>query len=205
MSQRTNLISKQKVTGYILGSVFLWLLSGLGIIWIVGSKEENKERENIVEEKIAPTITAIPTEKIASESATTISEIEDKTASVSATPVMNKNKIFEDKVDGFRVTYENKRQVYQDTEESGNRYTFYHHSGNIAVHVGKKWSWLYPGRTFTTDLMVSGTNSSVYEISNQKIVDFEKNELKYTIQCVHNAKEELRKECEEFVKNFEFI
>lgn len=207
MSQRTNLINKRKPTAYILGSILLWAMSGLGIIWIVGSNEEKKEIAEVVEEKISPTATVVPTVKIATDSGKISITPTTKIASATATlaPTEIEDKIFESETDKFRVVYENKRKLYQDTEESGNRYTFFHQTGNIAVHVGKKWSWINPGRTYSNTLLVDGVQSSVYEISNQKIVDFEKNDLKYTIQCIHNTKKELKEECEEFIKNFKFI
>jgi len=92
-----------------------------------------------------------------------------------------------------------------ENEDSGKRYVFSSPLGNITVHTGNSWSWVNSGREFTDKLLVDGEKSYIYEISNQKIVDMEKGEMKYTIQCVHNASKTLKEECEKFLIDFKFI
>lgn len=221
MAQRTNLNTKESPIKYILGSVLLLATSGIGIFYLVG----NTKKENIVSEKlkttitpteaVIPTVEITPTIKIATGTATITKTASPsakvtanptvKIASVSATPTLAAILTFSNKNDGFSVQYNSQRKVYTDKEDSGNRYTFYSNKGNFAVHVGKSWSWLYSDRNYSNGLLVDGVNTFVYEISNQKIVDFEKGDLKYTIQCVHNGLKELKTECDEFIKSFRFI
>lgn len=121
-----------------------------------------------------------------------------------ATPTLKVYEIYKSD-EGFSVTYDGSRTVSKEDETSGKRYVFFSPLGNITVHVGRSWSWINPGRDFTDTLLVGGEKSSVYEISNQKIVDIEKGEMKYTIQCVHNAQKTLKTECDKFLKDFKFI
>ena len=102
----------------------------------------------------------------------------------------------------FTAQYSSDRQVYQDKEASGLRYTFYRKDGNIALHVGSDWSWSHPQRVFSSDLTVSGLDTFLYKINTQTIVDFQTSDTKYTIQCVHNAQPELIKECDLFLSSF---
>jgi len=93
-------------------------------------------------------------------------------------------------------------RVYTDKESSGNRYTFYQPLGNIAVHVGTDWSWVYPNRQFSQSLLVSGYATFIYDIELQTIVDFQVGEQKFTIQCVHNADQVLKDDCQRFIADF---
>lgn len=108
--------------------------------------------------------------------------------------------------DGFSVTYSNVRKLYQDTESSGNRYTFSSSKGNFAVHVGTNgWSWTYPDRQFSSNFLISGKPTFRYDVATQTIVDVENNNIKYTIQCVHNGNSALKTECEEFINSFKLL
>jgi len=221
MAERTNLITPNNPVKYILGSILLLALSGVGIFLIAGkTKKEMVEvatptaiptvpviiTPTIVIEKtevatetafltVTPTLTATPT----ATKAITI------TPTVSVIPTIKLIESYENKVDGFSVRYDSKRKLVVENEEGGKRYVFSSSLGNITVHVGKVWSWKYPGRAYTDKQLIDGTNSSVYDISNQKLVDVEKGELKYTIQCVHNAKEILKTECQKFLEDFKFL
>ncbi|MFA6007860.1 MAG: hypothetical protein WC784_04440 [Candidatus Shapirobacteria bacterium] len=210
MAQRTNLNTKENPIKYILGSILLLIISGIGIFYLANNNK------NQISESLGPTVT--PTEKIlvtpTIEITPTIEATKSvkltvtptiKVASVSATPTLVALLTFSNKSDAFSVQYKSQRTVYSDKEESGNRYTFYSPKGNIAVHVGKSWSWVYSDRNYSNGLLVDGVNTFVYEISNQKIVDFEKGDLKYTIQCVHNGIAALKTECDAFIKSFKFI
>ena len=109
--------------------------------------------------------------------------------------------------DGFSVDYSGTRKIYQDTESSGNRYTFYSLSGNFAIHVSPsdKWSWSNPDRQFSTGFTVSGQPTFRYDIATQTIVDLQSSTKNYTIQCVHGGKESLKTECESFIASFKLL
>lgn len=221
MAERTNLITKDNPMKFIVGSVLLLTVSGLGIFWLLQNKKETITNSNeVLKISITPTatITLIPTEieekNVATISGTKVSTatatpslIVSPTASIetTVTPTVASIESFESKDDGFSVKYSSLRKLYQDTEGSGKRYTFYSYSGNIAVHVGNNWSWINPGRNFSDKQLIDGHNSAIYEISNQKLVDIDKDELKYTIQCIHNGKKALKDECEKFLEDFKFI
>jgi len=217
MAQRTNLNTQESPIKYILGSILLLMISGIGIFYLINNKKEDKISEKL-EPTVAPTETVMPTAtatatitKTATPSAKATATPTVKIASVSATPTSATTPTlaailtFSNKNDGFLVQYSNQRKVYSDTEDSGDRFTFYNTKGNFAIHVGKSWSWVYSDRNYSNGLLVDGVNTFVYEISNQKIVDFEKGDLKYTIQCVHNGIAALKTECDAFIKSFKFI
>jgi len=109
--------------------------------------------------------------------------------------------------DGFSIEYSAARKLYEDTESSGNRYTFYLSSGNFAVHVGlnDKWAWTTPNRNFSGDFLVAGQNTYRYDISTQTIVDLQYGGKNYTLQCVHNGKAALKTECETFLQSFKLL
>lgn len=216
MAQRTNLTTKNSPLIYILGSFLLLTFSGIGIFYLLNNKKEDKISEKLEPTKaVMPTIEISQTIKVATATATITKTATPsakitatptvKIASISATPTLAALLTFSNKDDAFLVQYSSLRKVYPDKEDSGNRYTFYNYKGNIAVHVGKSWSWLYSDRNYSNGLLVDGVNTFIYEISNQKIVDFEKGDLKYTIQCVHNGLKELKTECDAFIKSFKFI
>jgi len=196
MAERTNLIPQHNPTKYILGSILLTILTVSGVLWLGKDKSEE-----IVKKEVEKEIAVEQKEEVAAE----ITVIE--TPTVAALPTIEENiiKTFQSDNDFFKVEYEGKRKLYQDNENGGQRYTFYDKSGNITVHVGNNWSWTYPERIYSEALQVDGQDTFVYETSNQKIVDFEKNNKKYTIQCVHNKVEAIKEECQKFMDNFKFI
>lgn len=114
---------------------------------------------------------------------------------------------YQSKEDSFSVSYSDQRQLHQDTEPSGNRYTFTDKSGNFAIHVSpsSKWSWTHPDRQFTETLLVSGKKTFKYDINAQTIIDLQSDEKNYTIQCVHNGIESLKTECDQFVSSFKIL
>ena len=109
--------------------------------------------------------------------------------------------------DNFSINYLSFRKLYQDKESSGNRYTFYSSSGNFAVHVAPSgsWAWTNSDRNFSPGFLVSGQNTYRYDITSQTIVDLQSSDKNYTIQCVHNGKESLKTECENFIKSFQLL
>lgn len=204
MAQRTNLITRNNPIKYVFASVLLLGISGIGIFWLFGNKENSK---NLITENnsfVSPTIELIPTEKITTQTAR-LSTIPTTIKNISASPSAETLISYENKENAFLVKYDSKRKLTTENEASGKRYIFSNPLGNITVHAGKSWSWVNSGRTFTDKLLVGGEKSYVYEISNQKIVDIEKGNLKYTIQCVHNTLKDLKNECEKFLQDFKFI
>lgn len=111
-------------------------------------------------------------------------------------------KTYTNSTDKFTAVYKSFRKLYIDTEASGNRYTFYSTSGNITVHVGPKWSWVYPDRQFSQSLLVSGYSTFIYETDSQTITDFQVGSQLFTIQCVHQNKADLKTECQQFLSDF---
>jgi hypothetical protein len=110
---------------------------------------------------------------------------------------------------GFFVKYSAERQVMEDANSrAGNRIVFWLSSGlNIVIHAGEVWSYDNPERVeeaYTST--IAGVKA--YEFTgdaNQRIIDFEKNGIKYTIQCVHQRDEGVLKECSDFLDSFRFI
>jgi len=217
MSDRTNLNASSSPIKYILGSILFLTLSGIGLFWLVQRKQESEYKKAVIISATPTETTLVTPTVVAAKITTTSAETTKKTATVTTTLITTPTativatatpKTIESYVnndDGFSVAYNSARKLYIENEDSGKRYIFYSYSGNITVHAGKTWSWINSGRIFTDKLLIDGEKSYVYEISNQKIVDIEKNNKKYTIQCVHNAKKELITECEEFLNNFKFI
>jgi len=215
---------------YLVLSIVLLILSGLGIFFtfIINGSPKNPvsiatptsvptKKPTIiitptitatVSAKITKTPTATPTAKITptikikptSTPILTITPIVTVTATPSILTFRNDN-------DGFSINYSSSRKLYQDTESTGNRYTFYSSSGNFAVHVASSgsWAWTNPDRNFNQALIVSGQNTYRYDISTQTIVDLQSSSKNYTVQCVHNGKAILKTECEEFIKSFQLL
>ncbi len=113
---------------------------------------------------------------------------------------------FQSDDDNFSVSYKSQRKFYQDTEKTGNRYTFFiSNSNNITLHVGDSWSWDHPARVFSSDLTVSGQPTFTFEVSSQKLTDFESGNKKYTVQCVHFGSESVKAECDALISSFKLL
>jgi len=215
-----------KNSTYLILTIILIILSIVGIIFLIKlPKNNNTQATNtsvskieliptdspreIEEVTIIPTITettptpiASPTSKI--KNTPTPTSIPTKIPTLTPTSTVSATLDFSSPADAFSISYISSRKVYQDTESSGNRYTFYSISGNFAVHVGLngKWAWTYPNRQFTEDLTIAGKPTFKYDISTQTIIDLQANDKNYTIQCVHNGKSALKTECESFYRSF---
>lgn len=152
--------------------------------------------------KITITPTATPTAKVTPTKPTI-------TPTITATPTATTSSqlVFKSAQDGFSIIYNSKRTLYQDTETSGNRYTFYSILGNFAVHVAPSgtWAWTNTDRNFSNAFTVSGQSTFRYDISTQTIVDLQSSTKNYTIQCVHNGNATLKEECETFIKSFQLL
>lgn len=158
---------------------------------------------SVSSEIITPTVTK--TNPIASATATPKLVL---TPSPSISSTTSKDVVlYENKEDGFSVSHTNQRIIHQDSEPSGNRYTFVNKVGNFAVHVSPtgKWSWTHPDRQFTTTLLVSGQKTFRYDITTQTIIDLQSDSKNYTLQCIHNGLESLKTECDQFVSSFKLL
>ncbi len=144
----------------------------------------------------SPTLTISPT--------TTTQASPTATNSAQATPSPS-SQSFTSTDDNFSISYDSSRKLYQDTEFSGRRYTLYSSAGNIAIHVGKIWSWTSPLRKFTNDLMVANQPTYVYDIPTQTITDFQFNGKDFTFQCVHNGLANIKSECTQILKSFKLF
>ena len=215
---------------YLILSIVLLILSGLGVFFIFKINNSTQTTNSIPTPTstptpqptvtIIPTITSVatssakititPTATPSAKTKTTITPTSTpiKTPTVTVTPIATSGLLnFKNADDGFSTSYSSSRKFYQDTESTGNRYTFYSSAGNFAVHVAKSgtWAWTNPDRNFNSDLIVSGKNTYRYDISTQTIVDLQSSTKNYTIQCIHNGKETLKTECEEFIKSFTLL
>ena len=153
----------------------------------------------VVDISVSPTLKLSPTKKL---SPTPLVTDHQSLITVVPTPTFKTLTMDDEK---FSVVYPSYRILYQDKEGSGNRYTLYSATGNIAIHIGTDWSWTYPERDFTTGLTISGQPTFVYDIPAQTIVDFQKGGLNYTIQCVHGGKAPLKAECTQLLKDFKLL
>lgn len=127
------------------------------------------------------------------------------TKSITSSPVSLKE--YSNSTDGFSISYSSSRVFTQDTEASGNRYTFSSSVGNFAVHVSSSglWAWTHPDRQFSTNFTISGQPTFRYDIAAQTIIDLQSSDKNYTIQCVHNSKDSVKAECEAFIASFKLL
>ena len=226
ISNRANLNNPHQKSSYLIFAIFLFILSLIGIFFLGRLNKSDTINTNIIDTitptiiqpsplpeatatlspsaspsitiKLTPTIKPTNTPKPTIKPTPTI----DLSSTPTPTPTFltltsNSNK--------FTVPYRSYRQLYQDKELSGDRYTLYSSQGNLAIHIGTGWSWSNSSRQFSDTLKVSSQNTFVYEIENQKIVDFEYSSLKYTIQCVHNGVQSLKDECNRFLSDFKLL
>ena len=221
---------KTKNTIYLVLTVILVILSIIGgyFLFQIINKPDNSDSDSSLITKVEVTPTDTPEISITPIATTTAQispvPIASPTSKLKVTPTTNPTKVitpvptsiisttsnlltYSNSNDGFSVEYSSTRKLYQDTESSGNRYTFYLASGNFAVHVGldDQWAWTAPDRNFSGDLLVSGQNTYRYDISTQTIVDLQSNGKNYTIQCVHNGVDSRKTECEEFISSFQLL
>ena len=197
---RSDLDSHHHNSTYIFLTVILVILSLIGLYLIFNFPS----KPQVVVKNTLPTDTPIPTQIEVPEITGSVTPVLSATPSAAPTPTPEIG-FYQSDVDNFSVSYKTSRKLYQDKEITGNRYTFYSPQGNIAIHTGTQWSWTYPERTFTTDLIIAGQPTFVYQTDSQTITDFQVNSQKYTIQCVHNGVAELKSECDQFVTSFKLL
>lgn len=152
--------------------------------------------------KISPTLILVPTKIVPTSTPTVVKK--QVGGQITPTPTETQQ-IYVAANDGFSVIYKSNRTIIKDSIGGVNRYTFYDIRGSMAVHVSNNWSWSHPNRSFNNNYLVDNHNTFVYEISDQKIIDVENGEKKYTIQCVHNGLKDLVNECNAFAKSFKFM
>lgn len=217
-SARTNLDDLGRNSSYLILSITFIVLSLAGIFLffqmrqpkpeVVSTPTPTPEFPTDIPTDIPvdiPTDTPLinqPTPTLTAKASPTVTPTLPPSASPTPTPlVLN----FQSDTDKFSVVYQSSRQLYQDTESSGNRYTFYRSDSTITVHAGSSWSWSHPGRTFTSDLLVANQPTFRYDVTAQTIVDLQKDNLLYTIQCYHHAKESVKSECDSFLSSFKLL
>lgn len=184
-SSRANLNDLGRNKTYVVLIIILIILSVIGLI-LFFQLPKPKIPSAVIPLDISPTVPIV--------------DISPSTIpSVTPTPAFQ---TYTSEADNFTAIYDPGRKFYQDKEAGGNRYTFSSATGNIAVHVGKSWSWTYPDRQFSQSLLVSGRPTFIYEISTQTIVDFQSNDQNYTIQCVHQGDSARKAECQKFISDF---
>ena len=199
---RVNLDQRRQNFIYLSLSLFFILVSGVGIFLIyhlVNPSLPNSfpTDSEVISVKNTPTpsiiLSPIPSVKLS------------PTAKPSPVPTPEISQYAID-IDNFSVRFKSNRQVITDTEDSGNRYTFYRSDSSLAVHVGKTWSWQHPSREFSTSsLLLDGQPTFQYSIDTQKLVDAEFDGKKYTIQCIHNGIDTIKSECDQFIASFKFL
>ena len=225
-------MSTKNSTYIVLGLVLL-ILSGIGGYFLFRVYQENQsvtytsdttpkiellptdspEEET---EDVTPTsiVTTTPIASVSSKVTPTIAKVTiaptkvpTKTPIATSSSTTSSLQTFTSDKDGFSIEYSSKRKIYQDTESTGNRYTFYLTSGNFAVHVGLngQWAWTHPDRQFDDNSLIAGKPSFRYDIAAQTIVDIQFNNKNYTIQCVHNGDATLKTECEAFISSFKLL
>jgi hypothetical protein len=223
-----------KNSTYLILSIILLILSAIGGYFLfqnfIAANQDSYNSSTI------PKIELIPTDIVESSTSAKISLTPTTTATTSAlkttptviptkvptkiltitptknptiTPITNTNNLkeYSNPTDAFSVFYSTSRQFTQDTEKSGNRYTFSSPVGNFAVHVSPSgtWSWIHSGRQFSTDFTVSGRPTFRYDIASQTIVDLQSSDKNYTLQCVHNGVASVKTECEAFLASFKLL
>lgn len=215
---------KNKNSTYLVLTILLVILSTIGGYFLFKIYQESNTptymSSSIPKIELIPTDSIQPPEQDASTSSVVITPTTTIIATATATPklipttiptksTLNTKdiKIYKSEEDGFSVSYNSQRQVHQDTEPSGNRYTFINKAGNFAVHVssGEKWSWTHPDRQFTATLLISGQKTFRYDINAQTIIDLQSGGKNYTLQCIHNGLEPLKAECDQFISSFKLL
>lgn len=229
MSNRANLNIPQQKSPYLFFAICLFIFSLIGIFFLGRLNKSNDvdsptptpiptsvevEPSPVPEVSISPSLPSSPSITIKPTLTSTTTDTVDATVIVGPTnkitPSINLTPTptfytLTSNTHKFSVPYRSYRQLYQDKELSGDRYTLYYYQGNIAIHIGSGWSWFHPNRQFTDTFKIGGQNTFVYDIEKQKIVDFEYNNLKYTIQCVHNGIQSLKDECQRFLGDFKLL
>lgn len=222
---------KTKNSVYLVLTIIFVILSAIGGYFLYQITSQSKTSPVVESETTpiptqiptaTPIITIIPTATASSIASSSTKKVASPTATIKPTstpkPTLAPTIIptttltptsmtYTSTDDSFSVDYLSTRKVYPDTENSGRRYTFYLYGANFAVHVGldDQWAWSTPNRNFSGDFLVSGQNTYRYDISTQTIVDIQYNGKNYTLQCIHNGKESIKAECEEFISSFQFL
>jgi hypothetical protein len=225
-----------KNSTYLILSIILLILSVIGGYFLL--QNFTAANQDTYKSSTIPKIELIPTDIIESSTSAQISLTPTTTATASAlktTPIITSTKIptiiptktptkaptitsipstnnlkeYSSPTDVFSISYSASRQFTQDTETSGNRYTFSSSVGNFAVHVSPSgtWAWINTNRQFSSDFTVSGQPTFRY-VSNdgtQTIVDLQSSDKNYTLQCVHNGVASVKAECEAFLSSFKLL
>lgn len=184
---------------YIWGSLFLIIVSIIGLNWITKEKVVQQKRNEAIN-AIYPTVTVTNGQP-------TVKKTTAPIASQSGGQATNKGGLTEESSNQtiFKSVYDSDRKLYIENEYSGVRYVLWRSDSKITVHVGNSWSWVHPRRDLTESGVVSGQKTFEYNIGSQRIVDFSTGGKKYTIQCVHNGVADFKAECDKFLINFKLL
>ena len=179
------------------------------------SRRVSKEltNKNINDLHVTPTVvlskvTPILTNTDSSPSAQ-VTRVDEITPTAIPTPTPSKPylKTYTDTDFNFKLDYLSTRQLFEDNSSTTNRFVFVNPEGNFVIHVGTKdYDWTHSGRTFTSTLTLAGKQTFVFDTTSQKVIDLKTDDgLFFTLQCVHNGKDELVSECQDFIKSFSFL
>jgi hypothetical protein len=222
-SNRANLDDLNQNSSYLVLAIFLFILSLIGGFFLYRQNQAKIVNTPAVIPTIAPTPTIKPAITIAPSASPSVNlkpsptlkltptlkpTITPKATPTEASAAAGPTPTFSTLTSSsnkFTVPYQSYRKLYQDKELSGDRYTLYSTRGNFAVHVGTGWSWSNGARAFSSTLKVAGQNTFVYDISDQKIIDFQYAGLNYTVQCIHNGVQSLKDECTRLLSDFKLL
>lgn len=210
---RSNLDNPSSNRFYIILTIILVILSILGLyLYFAFIRPSETSTPTIIPEDDYPSITSKPS--LPPTTAIVSPSIKPLVTSVEPSPVPGTKGGVSDgspssngllSTDKFIVRYSPDKELYQTNSGGNTRYTLYSSSGKIAIHVGPSWSWVHPGRTFTSDFKVSDQPTFVYKIASQTIVDFQVDQTKYTIQCVHGGNSTQKSECDQLLSDFKLL
>ena len=135
---------------------------------------------------------------------------EDTTEAITPTPYLSPKptpsfKTYTSNPFNFKVVYRSFRSVTQDNNNGDNRHIFSSPTSTITVHSGTNWVWENTERVISPKFLVASQEAYVYSQPDQKLVDFKKDGLFYTIQCIHQGNTQAITECDQFVRDFKFL
>lgn len=211
-----NKLSPNKPSYFILFVLSLvFIVSGVFIYNYVSKNLSRKLTDQNIQ-KIYPTSTQIPTSAVNSSpspiptdtgSSPSAKPSSPTTVELSPTPSTPYLKTFSSSDLNFKIDYLSTRQLFQDDSSVASRFVFVHPDGNFVVHVGfNDYTWTHSGRVFSDELILVDKQTFVFDTTSQKVVDLKTDDgYYYTLQCVHNGKQDLIDECQDFINSFSFL
>lgn len=190
---------------YLILSIILITLS-IGI-FVLYQKNNQQLLTNVVKPTTQDSTPAQETPILPYQPAPTFedtSEASDPTPYLSPKPTPT-YKTYQSSPSNFKVVYRSFRTVTQDNNNGDNRHIFSSPSSTITVHAGTNWVWENTERVISPKFLVASQEAYVYSQPDQKLVDFKKDGLFYTIQCIHQGNTQAITECDQFVRDFKFL